>query len=218
MAFPTTGILDNFNRGNSASLGSNHTEGDIISPDNFKILSNVCENGGGANLTASTRWNVETFGPDSETFCTMLTVPVFSGDRNSLAGRIVQPGAGVDGYGLSVRKGVSDTEFRIQRIDDAVTTDLGSGVVVTIADTDKVGLEIIGTTLKGYLDTGSGFVEKISRTDSNHSAAGNIGLYSWEQPSTGGIKMQLDDFGGGTVVVAGAGTRYYYDKLLAGQR
>jgi len=203
MAFPTQGVLDDFNRGDSASLGSNFTEGDLVDSDTtFEIVSNQCANVAASGGTASARWNVETFGPDSEVFCTAVNLPADTGDRNSIAARIVQPGISTaDGYALAIRFDGTTQKFRLQRIDNGSDTDLGAEVNSDMVAGDKFGLEIIGTTLKGYRESGGTYTEKISRTDSNHSAAGNLGIFQWQVPASE-VDPALDDFGGGTVGAA----------------
>lgn len=206
MAFPTTSLLDDFNRGDSSSLGSNWTEGDCEpdTPDGigFQISSNTAKNSGG--ISASARWNVSTFGADSEVYTTMNNVPTGDGDRFMIYARIVQPGSSTfDGYALCLRLTVAQLQFRLIRWDDGSRTDIATQAVTFNAG-DKMGLEIIGSTLKGYRYNGSTWSQEITTTDSNHTAAGYLGFGD----SIGGVggPMEVDDFSGGTVVAGGGGT------------
>lgn len=204
MAFPTTGVLDTFTRIDAAALGANWTEGDLLGGDNFEIVSNQVQNTGAQNVEASARWNVETFGADSEAFCILVTIPNVDGDRFGIAARIVSPGSSTfDGYGASIRKGAANISMRLQEWLNGNDTDIGAEAVITFVAGDSLGLEIIGTAIKGYRNNQTSWSEEKSEVDGTYTAAGYIGLTSWEVGSTG--QPTLDDFGGGTVVAAGVG-------------
>ena len=203
MAFPTTSVIDDFDRGDSATLGANWTEGDI-EPDgpggtNLQIVSNKCDNIG--FLSASGRWNVETFGPNCEVFATVDRTPGVD-DRYFLHARIVQPGTSTfDGYSLCLKNISSVLNFILVRWDNGSRTDIATQAV-TFNTGDKMGLEIIGSALKGYRYNGSTWSEEISQTDTNHGAAGYIGVGDSLIVSDYGILY--NDFGGGTVVSGGS--------------
>ncbi len=208
MVFPTTGEKDDFVRGDNVSLGSNWDEGDILNGDNFEIIGNSCRNDGGDNSQASASWNVETFGPDSEAFGFLGTIPAENGDRYTICCRLVQLGdTTVDGYGLSLRFQGSTNRMRIMRIDDGGDTDIGAEAGVTFNIGDGFGIEAIGSgvdNLKGYRHDGASWGSAlITRSDANHTAAGRIGLTNFEDKD--GDQPQVTSFGGGTVVAAGGG-------------
>ena len=197
-AFPTTSIIDNFNRADNASLGANWDEGDLARPDNFEIVSNTVQNTASAQAEASASWNASTFGPDCEIFATLTqNLPADNGDRYSMACKIRQIGSGTtDFYGLSMRRDSGGLFYRVQESVDESFTDLGAEVGITFVNGDVMGLEVIGDTIKGYING----VEQISRTDSTLSGvSGRLGLYNWEVAGSG-ANPTLDDFGGGTVV------------------
>lgn len=88
--------------------------------------------------------------------------------------------------------------LRAYRVDNGVLTQLGAQFDKVLANGDDLGGEIIGSTLKVYYNTGAGWIEGLSRTDSTYTAAGFVGLRVFSDVNP------MDDFGGGTVV-AGAG-------------
>lgn len=189
MAFPTTGVLDNFNRTDAATLGANWTA-DILAAGygSWAVASNTAD----ATGFDSNWWNVSSFGPDSEAFVTVVTAPTAS---LRLYINIQSAGSsGMDAYELSF----GPTSAFILRMDNGTRTQLsslGSGV----ANGDKVGLENIGDTLQAYKDTGSGWAAWGSAVAGGGSfGAGHIGI--WAQNDNAAF---LDDFGGGTVVTAG---------------
>ena len=204
MAFPTTSLLDDFDRGDDTAISANWTEGDCEPDgpggDQFGLVSNQVVNSSG--ISSSARWNAATFGADCEVYATMVNVPTADGDRFMIYGRIVQPGTSTfDGYALCLRLTGAQLEFRLIRWDNGSRTDIATQSV-TFSAGDKMGLEIIGTTIKGYRYNGSSWSEEISTTDANHSAAGYIG-FGDSLTGTGG-DMSLDDFSGGTVVSGGS--------------
>lgn len=200
MAFPTTSVLDDFNRGDNVSLGSDWTEGDLGGSDEMRIVSNAVV-GDNPNTTSSARWTASTFGPDSECFATLVDRPNDTGDRMTLIVRATDAGdATWEGYTLDLRPQSADADHQyiIGRIDNGSRTELGARVDVTFNEGDKMGLEVIGSTIKGYRFNGTSWSEEISRTDSNHTGSGNIGMkFEYDSVQTA---PEVDDFGGGTVV------------------
>ena len=66
----------------------------------------------------------------------------------------------------------------------------------TWASGDKLGIEIIGSTIRMMQYTGGAWIELASRTDlATYTAAGYIGF------DVGTNSVRMIDFGGGTVVV-----------------
>lgn len=104
----------------------------------------------------------------------------------------------IDGYGVRVTVNTGGNEtITLERFDDGVPTTLASDNTHNLANGDKIGLEIIGSTLKVYLDQGGGWAEILSASDGSYGDAGYIGagLVS----ATG----RLDNFSGGTVLGGG---------------
>lgn len=201
MAFPTTAVIDDFNRANSGSLGSNWGADPFnFAGANFDVLSNQAV--GNNSAYCANYWSAATFGADSEVYVTCVTKPTNGGDW-ALGARIVNPDTtGVDGYRLQVDSDAGTDEWKVQRVDNGVVTQLGATATQEIASGDAVGLEVIGTTVKAYYKASGGSLSEVaSRTDATYSAAGNISLEAFDN---GGDPV-FDDFGGGTVVGGGGG-------------
>ena len=202
MAFPTTSVLDDFNRADG-DLGSNWTEGTFGGGDEYRILSNTVV-GQTDQQVDSAYWNPSTFGADTEAFVTFAVLPFEAGDRNSLVLRLDPSGDTTwDGYILDLRpqNTQADYQFFIQEVTNSTKTQLGAAVNVTISAGHKMGFEAIGSTLKGYQHNGTSWSEIRSRTDTTHTAAGNIGITG--EFDNNNDRPKYDDFGGGTVA-AGA--------------
>ena len=192
MSFPTTSVLDDFNRADSSTLGANYA----ADPYNFghsscQILSNQVAK----NVTdGSNYWSAATFGPDSESYIDLPTLPTV---ETVLGVRLLSPATtGVDGYLLLESIGSPDG-WSIFRVDNGGLTQLGATVSQDISAGDSIGLEVIGSTLKGYRKNAGTWAEIISRTDSTYTSAGNISSTYCVDAS-----IRADNFGGGTVVVA----------------
>lgn len=201
MAFPTTSVLDDFNRANTgpppASSWSNSIQGSGL--NGLQVVSNSLQNSGSFEQRES-YWNVATFGPDSEVYITVTTVGITA---MRLYTRLASPGAaGADGY---VAYFTSTTLF-MYRMDDTALTQLGASVSVSYSDGDSLGLEAISNAITTYKKTAGGAWASIaSRTDGTYTAAGNIGV------GTDAQNWVLDDFGGGTIGAAPAASvsRYF---------
>jgi len=146
MAFPTTGVLDNFNR---ASIGSDWTE-DIydFGDANFAISSNQASPG---NIYYSSAWwNVETFGADSEVYVTIATLPG-AGEGIGLGIRYADVGTnGVDGYNIYYEKASGTDTVIIMRLDDGSDTQLGATISQDFSAGDGIGVEAISSQIIVY--------------------------------------------------------------------
>lgn len=188
----STAILDNFTRANASTLGANWS---LLTNFNFGgsdlgVISNQAYNPTGGTYI-SMYWSAATFGPDCECYLTLSTV---SSDNISLYLRTQQPGYNTfDGYILTVDRTAG--EFSIRRVDNGTETLLGAAVSQAVASGNKILFEAIGSTLTGYIDTGSGWVSVLSRTDATYAGAGGVGFYGGGNATS----WRYDDFGGGTV-------------------
>lgn len=197
MAFPTTSVLDNFNRTNEGPPPSASWSGPVFSGHGqLKVSSNTCIPDGAGNK--NDYWNVATFGPDSEAFVTITSkgatawVDVFV--------RLASPGTtGVDGYSVEMDSGAATVTH--YRIDNGVLTALGSAISQAFSNGDALGLKIVGSTLQAYRQPSGGSWATLgtTRSDSTYTAAGNIGLHA------ANTSVVMDDFGGGTALPVGTG-------------
>lgn len=214
MAFPTTGILDDFNRANtgpppSSSWGSNKV---FSATANNLIVSSNAITSGNTNFQSSW-WNPSTFGPDAECYITCTTLPAGASDEVAFVmARLATPGGtGVDGYGVAVTKQSGTDLVEVYRIDNAAQTLLGASMSQEFSAGDSIGVECSGSSIRAhYKASGGSWTQLGSRTDSTYSAAGNVGV---ELFST---TVRLDDFGGGTVVTGGGATDLPPRRALLG--
>jgi len=199
MPFPTTAVIDNFNRadGQASFTGggwTNQIEG--ANSGTLTIVSNqlaVFSNGAGE---ASSAWyNTSTYGADCEVYC---TVPVKAGAGNptELYARVQSPGsAAIDGYRVRLWDDAGTDFFDVSRTDNGANTVLGATISQEYAAGDSFGMSIIGSTIEVWYKPSAGAWTSLgTRTDSTYSSAGYLGVGMWF--STG----RVDDFGGGTVV------------------
>lgn len=188
MPFPTTGLLDNFNRGNEGPpLSANWT----AVATGHQVVGNAAVPGG-ESFGVVSMYNVSTYGADCEAYVTLAT-HITARMGVILRGTTLVEGTW-DGYYVVAFTNTDD--IVIERVDDDARTQLGAAVAFVWADGDKIGGEAIGGTIKGYIDDGgAGWAEKISRDDATYGAAGYVGIRSYV--TAGGA--EYDDFGGGTV-------------------
>lgn len=199
MAFPTTSVLDNFNRADNADLGANWTTPVLSGDSNIRITSNQAGYHVADAAFRDEYWNVETFGPDCETFCTVS-------DKQSTNDRliwytflrVVDPGLStVDGYYFEMVLRSGNDDGGIYRLDNGAFTQLGATITQEITQGDGLGLEAIGSTIQAYRRSAGSWSSLASRTDSTYTAAGNVGI-GVHGDDTGVVA--IDDWGGGTVV------------------
>lgn len=199
MPFGDTGILDDFNRSNEGPPPSASWTNDIINyaGNGLAVSSNTVV--ANAVATCESYWSVETFGPACEAYITIVTIGGNFNEAYTFT-RLANIGDGTtDGYALWWQQASTDS-FKLFRIDNGVLTQLGSTENVTQSNGDSFGLESNDSDVHtGYYDTGSGWTACTSATatDTTYQSAGYIGL---------GIEKTTfvcDDFGGGTVGVAG---------------
>lgn len=187
MAFPTTSVLDDFNRADTGPPPSTSWTSNLVVGDTLQVISNQL----GASAAGDAYWNVATYGPDSEIY---VAVPVLPTSGFRLFIRVAQPGeTTVDAYSIDFFPTI--TEIRFQRWADGAPTQLGASISYALNANDRTGFEALGSDLTYYRDTGGGFAAVDSRSDSTYSSAGYIGIRLQDTTE------RLDNFGGGTVVV-----------------
>lgn len=191
MAFPTSSVLDDFNRADHEDLGSNWT--DLIA--GWNISSNAARGNQVAGQDTKAGYNVATYGPDCEAYATMPALMTSNDSSMALELRLTTLVAGThDGYHLDIAKGGT---AGIYRLDNGGYTLLGSTFSVTVTAGYKYGFEAVGSTLTAYYYNGSSWASITSRDDSTYGSAGYLGIHSWPNENNG--TGRFDDFGGGTI-------------------
>lgn len=186
MAFPNTSVLDAFTRADAATLGASWG---IDVEANYPSLAIVTNRAAPAAAFKSNYW-LSQFAADQEAWATLVALTAASWIRLVIRGQNLGPNATfymitVDSTGaFFIDKQVAGTVTNLQVVG-------GAGTVVA---GHKVGVQVIGTTVKAFKDTGGGFVEVGSVVDTAITGAGYIGIQIGN--GTGAI---LDDFGGGAI-------------------
>ena len=191
MAFPTTAVLDNFNRTDENPVGNGNWSGPLFSGDpQCRLLSN--ELGTSADFSSS-YWSAATFGGACEVYATNTG----TGLAKALFLRIANPNnASMDGYELNCSH--SGNTLGVYRVDDKAETLIGSTFSQAVGVGAAYGLEANGSTLTVYYKASGGSWTSLgTRSDSTYSAAGNLGVFLANGDD------DIDDFGGGTMVAAG---------------
>lgn len=188
-SFPTTSILDNFNRANQGPPpSSSWTTGVDGGTGGFSVNSNEAKVEDATHSTAY--WNVTNFGPDIEVYITLGSTI----GPSRLYWRIQQEGtSGFDGYALLAY--TPTNELYIYRIDNGSYTQLGAAISQTFAVGDSFGAKMVGSTITIYYKTAAGSWTSVgSRSDSTYTGAGKLGISAFDSTS-----IKLDNFGGGTI-------------------
>ena len=201
--FPTTGLISAFG-GTEDPLSEGGTWGALGTAYGGAMQAVA----GGVRTTGagddSSYYNVSTYGPDAE--CYALIASMAGVEGAGVLCRVVSPGGSgtVDGY-LGFAVGGNGLVYRI---DNGAATSLSSAAW-SHATGDSIGHEVISTTLTTYKKVSGTWSSVTSTTDATYSAAGYVAL--WLQNNA---TNRLDDFSGGTVVVAGGGiaprSAYYH--------
>jgi hypothetical protein len=191
-AFPTTGILDNFNRAQEVPLGNGTWTCPLKSGDNNLEVdsSNQLE---AISSPGSCYWSANTFGPDTEAYLNVVTKPVGT-DCIALVARISGAGGSISGYQGKFCNSAGTDTWDLYRYDSGVTTQIGTGGTTELTNGDSMGLEVIGNSIKLYHKPAAGaWTVRASATDSTYTSSGRIGVRMDH------IGIVADDFGGGTM-------------------
>ncbi len=181
--FPSTGILDNFNRSagtNPNYLGSNWTNAagaPLTISSNMVVTTN-------SSAIAGANWNTSTF-TDCEAYADIPVLPA-----NGAGLDIRSDAAGANGY--IVEYGVGYVVFG--KLVSSGFTQIGSNIVVTFSAGDSLGIRAVGNNFYVYRKTGGIWSQIGQFSDSTYTTAGYIGMFI-ENDNT----AVLDNFGGGTI-------------------
>jgi hypothetical protein len=197
--FPTTGVLDNFDRANAGNLGANWSIlKDWSGSQDYGIISNTAYVDIVSNWS-SVYYNPYTYGADSECFVTLSTVgSTGTDDLMTLYLRATSPGSTFDGYEIGYNVNTSPAKWYIWRVDNGSEVAIKGPTDQAISSGNKFGAEVIGNVITGYIYTGGAWSAVLSESDSNYSGVGNIGFYG--TATVNYTDWRLDDFGGGTVI------------------
>lgn len=189
MPFPTTGVLDDFNRADApTTLGANWTTGGPGTGwTSLGILSNQLYATGAFNANY---WTAP-FGRDEEVFCTVPTRGATAAIRMYL--RLQNPStASWNAYHLTLLQTGAVTLFKV--VAGVTTSLLAAGS--TYVSGDGMGLEAIGTTLTIYRKPAGGVWTADGSIVNADVNGGGVLCMGFPDDTS----YRVDDFGGGTVV------------------
>lgn len=199
MTFPTTAVLDTFNRADENPLGNGNWS--TIAPYDdgaLKLVSNQAAMSGLITEYNGSYWSAATFGADCEAYVTIPTAPVATG-RIYLNWRVANPTSATlfSGYTLELIKVNAGTDtLKVFRTDNAVDTQLGATINQEVSDGDALGISMVGATITVYYQaSGGSWTALTTRSDSTYTGAGYIVL----QIALGTL-TRCDQFGGGTYI------------------
>lgn len=202
MGSPGLAVLDDFNRANGA-LGANWSGPTYSGDTALSVISNTA--GGNSSTFFDSNWSASSFGPDTEVYATLSTVPA-NGNEAYMHARIQSPNtAGMDCYELSCVMASGADTLSLRRVIDATPTEIATRSV-TVSSGDRIGLIVFGTgatvTLQIWYSSGGAGAwtqQGADVSDTNASritASGRIGL------GTQNNAARWDNFGGGTITKA----------------
>lgn len=196
-AFPTTPVLDTFTGVDGTEPPNSNWTNDVIRnvAGGCQLQDNAVA-GNSLNALRGCYWNVTTFGANCEAYVTIVnTGSTVSG---GVMCRLANIGNNTtDGYAVDWVDAAS--EIHIFRIDNDTTSQLGDTISQAIATGDKIGISTIGDQICAWFDDGgAGWTQLACRTDSTYTAGGYIGMDVQGSTTVGA----MDDFGGGTAIIA----------------
>lgn len=204
-AFPTTGVIDTFNRANGGIPGSTSSSGATWASDSIdgNWSSNLVVSANQMKLSAAGTVNsylTPSYGPDAEVYVDVPTLPP-NGQYVALFARIQAPGGSSgDYYGLVYTHNTAgNATYTLRRYIDITWTDLITTSAPALAAGDGLGLEVTGTgatvTVRAMRRTAGLWGQVTTVGDSSASriiAAGGIGV------EVSATTTLLDNLGGGT--------------------
>lgn len=141
-AFPDNGVLDTFTGSDGTNPPSANWTNGIYTADGIWIQDNAATTNNASGFEGHGYWNVQTFGPDSEAYATI--VDVAAAQFGSVYARLTTPGVGTaDGYLVEWIDGSS--QLLIRRLDNGTTTTLGTAITQTIATGEREVKHVNGT-------------------------------------------------------------------------
>lgn len=183
-------LQDNFDRADEgpppSASWTNITNG-------LKVATNVAAGNVGTLSNNISFWNVATFGADCEAYATISTKSGNNQPMEVYARMTTLVSGTMDGYMVRMSPASGTDAIGIYRIDNGAATALTTGTQ-EFASGEKLGIEIIGSTIKLFHFTGGAWNERLSTSDTTYSAAGYVGLNI--NHTTG----RFNDFYAGTIV------------------
>lgn len=217
MAFPTTSVLDNFNRADENPLDNTgnwrysvfHSGPESPQHSTFKLVSNAVMDDSTADGGASGQayWNTSTFGPAVEVYVTLSTVWSAAGSDFWFFIHMTGPDTPGDstlcGYLAYALYNAGAWRYQINRWDNGVGTEIQSFQIgPTLSAGDKLGFECTsGGQMTWYYKAAAGSWGAASGLSSVTDTTYTTGYIAFEKGYLDTTSV-LDDFGGGNIVAS----------------
>lgn len=196
--FPTTPVLDSFDRANENPLNTNW---DVLKlgQSECRVVSNVVRAPSAA--VGYSYWASNNFGPNTEVYATVVKRPV-PGEQIAFYVRLASPNsAAMQGYKVAFQRSATAFQCTIKII--RLT---GNNEIILLthtdaeiwADNDQIGCSCIGTQIHVWhrpKDSVWRVIEGL--TDTTYPNSGNLGIEISDLTNDG---TALDEVGGGTAV------------------
>lgn len=196
MPFPTTSILDDFNRAdNTSSLGASWSSPIESGFSSFGILSNQAYPAGGFR---DNYWNTS-YAADQEVFVTVAAINDITGFTRIFA-RLNTPGGSVyNGYALELNANVPSAY--LTKFVAGAQTDISGGTSSSLVAGDSFCLVCSGTNISHWRKPAAGSWTLVNTVvDSSITSGGFLGLHTRDE-----TLVRFNDFGGGSIVTGGGG-------------
>ncbi len=211
MTFPTTAVLDNFNRANEGPPPSADWSAFDVSwgyDGGLVVAGSVARME--SDVVCGDFYSAATYGPDCEVYATIAEKSAISDPAGSTFGlylRLVGGDADFSSasyYKLSIGSNSVDGDFyAVIRCTGGTVSTIDNGTT-TIATGDSFGLERSGNTLNVYRKPAAGswgLIDSVVDGSPLSAVAGNVGI---DGSCLADLLPTLDDFGGGDTVTAPA--------------
>lgn len=191
MAFPTAGILDNFDR---ADEGPAPSPSWVNIDSGLTVVSNQCAPVDDVENVAFWDGAGEfQLAGDQEVYVTVPTLPAASDGKCVIIGWV---DGGGDGYVLYLIYSGGSWNWLFNRLDAYVGTALWA-TTVSASNGIKFGFRSRSGQHEIFADTGSGWTLQTTVSDNTHADS----YYGWL--STNSSATRLDDYGGGAFIQTG---------------
>lgn len=199
-SFPTTSILDDFNRANVQPIGGIWSDNWSGGTNGCQIVDNYSRSVASPNDGCYITNNFSS--ADQEVYATYPNATNHVDTSAYILLMCLHGGVGtanVDGYGMRLLKVTGGTDtFSLVRTTNGSHTTLGATVSQEFTNNNKIGGERVGTDLNFWYDGGSGWTELFTRSDATYNCANStLGI------DTISGTFWTDDFGGGDISTGG---------------
>lgn len=192
--FPTTPGIDAFNRANESPLSDGGRWEPVGANPSMELESNVARgtNIGAVDAGVMYREDTDLYGPDAEAYVTVAAVGGALHNVELHARVAIIEDTTYSSYMVQYRK--TQANVRIARVTAGVSVVLATSGSITLADGDKLGVEVVGSTINAYVFQSGAWSLATTATDSTFTDAGFLMMLLLDTAHT----LRVDDFGGGT--------------------